>query len=335
MITRPAVRIGVLGCSRIAKRSVFQAINDSPFARLSMIGSRDLERARQCAETFGSDQFGSYEDVLESKDIDAVYISLPNTVHEEWVVKAGESGKHVWCEKPAALTYASAKRMVTACRKNNVRLMEGFMFRYHPQHAKVRALIEEGALGELLKVEAFFGFPTPAGGNIVNPSLGGGAYNDACPYPIYASRMIFGEEPVRAVCTMTMDQKLRVPARSDMLLEYPHGKSALVSSMFGCYYQSTYRIVGTRGALATERAYPVPYDREVKIVLQHDDGEEVFSIPPANQFRLMIDDFCGEISRGKSGTEPYEEDMLAQARVLDAGRISYEEGRIVNLSELV
>lgn len=299
-----------------------------------MIGSRDVHNARVCAEQFGCEHSGTYEDVLGSKDVDAVYISLPNTAHEEWVVKAGESGKHVWCEKPSALTYASAKRMVAACKKNNVRLMEGFMFRYHPQHAKVREIIEEGSLGELLRVEACFGFPMPpVGGNIVNPRLGGGAYNDACPYPIYASRMIFGEEPLRAVCTMAMDPELRVPTRSDMILEYPNGKSALVSSMFGCYYQSVYRIVGTRGRLRTGRAYSVPREMEVKVHLEHDDREEVFSIAPADQFRLMVDDFCAEISRGKSGTKHYEEDMLAQARVLDAGRTSYEEKRIVDLSE--
>ena len=238
MSEHPAIRIGVLGCSRIARKSAFQAIKDSPFAELSMIGSRDVQNAQACAKEFGCKNSGTYEEVLESSDVDAVYISLPNTLHEEWVVKAAESGKHVWCEKPAALTYVSAKRMVDARKKNHVRLMEGFMFRYHPQHAKVRELIDEGVLGELLRVEACFGFPMPKGGNIVNPALGGGAYFDASPYPIYASRMVFGEEPLRAISTMHTNSKLQVPIRADMVLEYSDGKSVILSSIFGSYYES-------------------------------------------------------------------------------------------------
>ena len=94
-----------------------------------MVGSRSPEHAQGFAEQFGC-AHGSYEDVLKS-DVDAVYISLPNSMHEEWAVKAAEAGKHVWCEKPATLTYESAERMVDAAQKNNVRLMEGFMFLYH------------------------------------------------------------------------------------------------------------------------------------------------------------------------------------------------------------
>ncbi len=332
MSGHPIIRIGVLGCSRIAKKSVFQAIKGSSLAELAMIGSRDPQNARTCAQQFGC-SFGTYGDVLASKDVDAVYISLPNTEHEEWVIKAAAVGKHVWCEKPAALTYASAKRMVDACRKNNVRLMEGFMFRYHPQHAKVRELINTGVIGEVLRVDAFFGFPMPEGGNIIDPALGGGAYFDACPYPIRASRMLFGEEPIRALCNMNEDARLEVPTCADMILEYPNGKSAMVSSMFGCYYQSTYRILGTKGLIATERAYPVPPDREVKVFVHHDDKEEVITIAAADHFRLMIDDFCAEISRSMP-TKEYEDDLLAQARVLDSGAVSFEQGRVVNLAEI-
>ena len=224
--------------------------------------------------------------------------------------------------------------MVDACKKHNVRLMEGFMFRFHPQHAKVREIIESGAIGEILKVEACFGFPMPTSGNIIDSKLGGGAYNDAIPYPIYASRMIFGEEPVRALCSMNMDQKLGVSTRADMILEFKSGKSAIVSSIFGAYYQSYYRILGTKGTLRTERAFPVPNEREVKLFLERDDKEEVFSIPPANQFRLMVDDFCAEVSLGSAAEKKYEDDLVAQACVLDAGRMSYEGGCSVNLSEI-
>ena len=132
----------------------------------------------------------TYEEVLANPDIDAVYISLPNSLHEEWSVKAMEAGKHVWCEKPAALTYHGAKRMIQIAKASNVRLMEGFMFRLHPQHAKVQELIQDGTMGEILTFEGCFAVPMPAPEtNILKRELGGGVLNDAAIYPIAASRM--------------------------------------------------------------------------------------------------------------------------------------------------
>jgi len=327
------VRIGVLGCSRIARKSVFRAIQDSPYAELAMIGSRDAEVARTCAEEFGCGS-GTYEDVLNNKIIDAVYLSLPNTEHEEWVLKAAQAQKHVWCEKPAALTYASAKRMVEECKKRSVRLMEGLMFRFHPQHTKVREFLDAGVIGESLRLDACFAFPMPKGGNILDKKLGGGAYYDACPYPIYAARMIFGTEPLSAICSVKMDEALGVPVRADMILEFPEGRSALVSSMFGSYYQSYYDILGTEGRIRTERAFPVAPDREVKLFLYKNDAIDEIPIQPADHFRIMVDFFCKEIALGSAGSARYEEDLLAQALVLEAGMKSYEEKRIVQLAEL-
>lgn len=334
MRRRPPIRIGVIGCSRIARKSVFEAIRSTATARLDFIGSRDPERAKECAQEFGCERSGSYEDVLKS-DVDAVYVSLPNTVHEEWVVEAANAGKHVWCEKPAALTYASAQRMVEAAKRNHVRLMEGLMFRHHPQHAKVRELIQNGTLGEPMRVEAFFGFPMPTGGNIVDRQMGGGAYYDACPYPIYASRMIFGTEPVRTLCSMRMNEALGTPNSATMILEYPDGKTAYVSSMFGCYYRSYYRVLGTEGEIRTERAFPVSPEKSVRIFLDRNDKEESFTIEPADHFRLMVEDFCGEITRTAPSLRPYEDDLLAQARVLEAGALSHAQQRTVDMTEIV
>lgn len=326
------IRFGVIGCSRIAKRAAIPALLDSPFAELVMVGSRSPEHARVFAEQFGCASYGTYEDVLGNKDVDAVYISLPNSLHEEWTVKAAHAGKHVWCEKPAALTYASAKRMVAASRKNNVRLMEGFMFLYHPQHAKVKELIRDGTLGELLTFEGCFAIPMPEASNILrNRELDGGSYNYSAVYPIRASRMIFGEEPESVACAMKIDPATGVDVKSDMLLLYSDGRSAFISSAFGAYFQSTYSVLGSNARIRMERAYAVPKDMPVRIFLESDDKVKEILVEPVDQFRLMIDDFCQEILSGNMGTINYEEDMIAQARVLDAGRISSLERRIVHI----
>ncbi|HEY4516884.1 MAG TPA: Gfo/Idh/MocA family oxidoreductase [Candidatus Paceibacterota bacterium] len=328
------IRFGVLGCSRIAKRSVLPALAESPVAHLSMIGSRVPEQVKSVAVEYGCST-GTYDDVLKS-DIDAVYISLPNSLHEEWAVKAAGAGKHVWCEKPAALTYPSAKRMVEAAKRNSVRLMEGFMFLSHPQHAKVRQLIDGGTLGELLTFDGCFAVPMPGKeANILKRDLGGGVLNDAAVYPIAASRIVFNAEPVSVACTLALDAQTGIDTKVDMLLTYPGGKSAFVSSIFGSYFQSTYRVLGTQAQVALERAYAVPKDRAVKIFLNKDDTITEIPIEPADHFRLMIDDFCKEIMLGARSTKKYGADLLVQARILDAARLSHAEKRFVALSEIV
>ena len=328
------IRFGVLGYSRVAKRSVLPALADSVHAELVIVGNRNVEKAQECAEQYGC-AIGSYEEVLASKGVDAVYISLPSSLHEEWSIKAAEAGKHVWCEKPAALSYSSAKQMVEAARKNNVRLMEGLMFRLHPQHAKVRALIDDGTLGELLTFDGCFAVPMPGReANILKSELGGGVLNDAAVYPIRASRMIFNAEPIRVACSLTMDSHTGVDVKVDMLLIYPNGKSAHVSSIFGSYFQSTYRVLGTEAQLTAARAYAVPKDKVTKLLLSKDDTITEIDIPPADHFALMLEDFCEEISLGAKSKKRYKEDLLAQARILDAARLSNKEKRFVKLSEL-
>ena len=335
MNTQKKIGFGVLGCSYIAKKAAIPALIDSSFAELAMIGSRSNDAARACAEQFGCDSFGTYEEVLANENVDAVYISLPNTLHEEWVIRAAEAHKHVWCEKPAALTYASARRMIAACRKNNVRLMEGFMFLSHPQHAKVRALIDEGVLGDLLKFEGRFSFPMPEAGNIrLNAELGGGSYNDAATYPIRASRMIFDAEPESILCTLTMDPETGVDVAARAIVHYSGSRSAHISSAFGADYKSTYSVTGSKARISMERAYAVPKDIPVKIFLESGDTKKEIVVEPADHFKRMVDGFCQEILLGNSSTKNYEEDLLSQARTLEAGRISHEKKRLVRLVEL-
>ncbi len=322
------VRFGILGASRIAQKSVIPAMHASAHAELVMVGSRETKDLDlPCA-------MGSYDDVLNS-DVEAVYISLPNTLHEEWAIKALKAGKHVWCEKPAALTYASAKRMVAASGIASKRLMEGFMFLRHPQHAKVRELIDQGEVGGVTGFVGIFQFPMPADGNIrLDTELGGGAYYDAAVYPIRASRMIFGEEPVRVKGQFTTDAVLGVDTRAMIELTFPSGRTALAMAAFDPEYKSTYTVVGTSRDVILERAYAVPPDMEVHISLRVYDALHTIAIPPADHFQLMIDEFCTEI-RADEKTKNYEEDLLAQARVTEAGKLSALENRIVELSEIV
>ncbi len=334
MSSHKKIRFGVLGCSRVAKRSVLPALAASPYAELRLVASRSVESAEACAKEYGS-QASTFEEILANVDIDAVYISLPNSLHAQWVIRAAEAGKHVWCEKPAALSYENAERMVAAARKKNVRLMEGFMFLSHPQHAKVREMIDAGILGDLLTFEGCFAVPMPAASStILEKDLGGGCFYDAGMYPIAASRMIFGEEPKSVACTLVMDPHTGVDVRADMMLTYLGGRSAHISAAFGSYFRSTYGVLGTEAHLTAARAYAVPKDRVTILLLNKNDVIQEITIEPADHFQIMLDDFCEEIALGSASTKKYEEDLLAQARILDAGLLSHRERRFVNISEI-
>lgn len=325
------VRFGILGASRIAKKAMIPALMRSPAATLSMVGSRNPDTARTA---FGNVRVATYDDVLASPEVDAVYIALPNALHEEWAVKALRAGKHVWCEKPAALSYQSAARMTAAARESGVRLMEGFTFLAHPQHARAREIAARGTLGELVSFSGVFSYPRPQEGDIrLDPALGGGSYFDAAVYPIRASRLFFDTEPESAFCRMIPDAA-GVDAGASLALAYPGGRFAHLTSAWSDCYRSTYELLGNRGGLSAERAYAVPPNRAVKISLESGDEREEILCPAVDQFALMLDAFCGELAEGSARPGVWEADLLAQARVVEAGRRSHEERRSVELAEV-
>ena len=128
-------RFGIIGCSRISDLSTIPAILESQYAELEFIGSRTTAKAKKFAKKFDCKKYGTYEEALKDNQVDAVYISVPVGLHEKWSILAARAGKHILCEKSSTDSYESAKKMVSESKKNNVRIMEGFMFRF-PIHSK-------------------------------------------------------------------------------------------------------------------------------------------------------------------------------------------------------
>ena len=233
-----SIKFGIIGCSRIAKRSVIPAILKSEFAELEIIGSRTLEKANEFSNEFNCKKFGTYDDVISDDSIDAVYISTPIGTHAKWSNKAASAGKHVYCEKSSTDSLISAREMVECSKQNNVRLMEGFMFRSHPQHQKVKELINDGKIGEMKSFSGVFGFPAfPEGDIRYDAGLGGGFLNDSGCYPICASRMIFNEEPVTVGCQFKSNVA-GVDVKGTSFLIYKNQKSAIITYGNGNYYQA-------------------------------------------------------------------------------------------------
>ena len=337
-----SLRFGIIGCSRIAKRSVIPAILKSEFAELQTIGSRSVDRAKEFSSEFNCKNYGTYEDVISDESVDAVYISTPIGTHEEWAIKAANAGKHIHCEKSSTTSFESAKKMIENSKQNNVRIMEGFMFRFHPQHQKVKDLINNNKIGDLVSFNGTFGFPAfPEGDIRYNKKLGGGFLNDSGCYPICASRMIFEEEPIGVSCNLSIDAKTGVDVRGTSYMIFDKEKTASITYGNGNYYQSKYNVWGSGGIISLERAYSVPPDFKTSVNIQSNtentwDGtkNENYEINPTDHFLEMINVFCLEISGKKKSSFSFEQELENQAKVMELHRISSRENRFVSLDEI-
>ena len=325
------LKFGIIGCSRIAKRSVIPAIIKSEFAELEIIGSRSTDKAKEFAKEFDGKKFGTYEDVISDNSVDVVYISTPIDTHAEWSNKATAAEKHVYVEKSSTNDLKNAEKMVESAKENNVRLMEGFMFRFHPQHQKVKEPIKEGKIGEVKSFNGIFGFPAFPEGDIRYDS---GFLMDSGCYPICASRMIFDEEPLGVFCKQKMIPWKKKPEHSvdvggSAILFYENGKTATITYSNGSYYQAKYEVWGTDGVISLDRAYSVPSDFTTKVTLQYNtennwDGRqnEIFEIEPKDHFLEMLDTFCMEITGTKKAPFNFEQELLNQARTMYAANSS-------------
>ena len=331
------LKFGIIGCSRIAKRSVIPVIMKSEFAELEIIGSRSTDKAKEFAKEFSCEKFGTYDDVISNNSVDVVYISTPISTHEEWSIKATSAGKHVYVEKSSTFDYDSARKMVESAKENNVRIMEGFMFRFHPQHQKVKELIKEGKIGEVKSFNGIFGFPAFPEGDIryEHIAYGGGFLNDSGCYPICASRMIFNEEPIGVFSNKKFinNDKGHTDVQGSLILFYENDKTATISYINGSYYQAKYEVWGTDGVISLDRAYSVPPDFTTKVTLQYNtennwEGRrtEIFEIEPKDHFLEMIDTFCMEITGTKKTPFDFEQELLNQAKVMTAINLSSFKG---------
>ena len=325
------LKFGIIGCSRIAKRSVIPAIIESKFAELEIIGSRTIERAKELANEVNCKKFGTYQDVMSDNEVDVVYISTPIGTHKELANNATSAGKHVYCEKSSTYNLESAQSMVENAKQNNVRLMEGFMFRFHPQHEKVIELINNKKIGKVLSFNSIFGFPAfPQNDIRYTDKVGGGFLNDCGCYPISASRMIFKDEPVSVFYSrQSNDPQTGVDIRGTSIIKYKNDKIATLAYGNGNFYQANYEVWGDQGLISLDRAYSVPPDFVTKINLQYTiennwsgRRNEIFEIQPDDHFLRMIDAFCLDVSGERKYSFDFEDELLNQAIVMEAHRLS-------------
>ncbi len=247
------VRWGLLSTARINRRLI-PPIRASKRSTLVAVASRELEKAQSYAAEWKIPRaFGSYEEMLLSDEIDAVYISLPNHLHAEWTVRALQAGKHVLCEKPFATSVEEVDRMAAASCDSGCVLQEAFMYRHHPQTKLAEAWVRDGRLGDISLVRGIFSFyMNNREGNVrLNPAYGGGALWDIGVYPMSFAQMVYGRAPVR----VTAEQWVGETGVDESLtgqMVYGSGQTAQIACSFRIPFNTSIEIHGTRGRLTID-----------------------------------------------------------------------------------
>ncbi|TYS17991.1 Gfo/Idh/MocA family oxidoreductase [Rossellomorea vietnamensis] len=299
------VKWGIMSTANIAKKAIIPALQSCGNAEVTAIASIS-GKAEEAANEFSIPKaYQSYEELLDDPEIQAVYIPLPNTMHKEWVTKAAEKGKHVLCEKPAALNAEDVEEMAEACRSNNVLFMEAFMYQFHTQHNRVRELIAEGTIGEVRHMRSAFTFKLDLETNKQNirldRGLGGGSIWDVGCYCIHSTRYILGQEPIEAYVKADVHEEFEVDTKASGLLSFEKGVTASFECGFDQPMRDYYEVSGTKGTIKVPFAYRS--DRfpngEVSIIILDEQGTEKKEVLEGNQYEIQTNHFSECILNGK------------------------------------
>ena len=287
------VRWGILGAAGIAGGQFVPAVRAAGRSELWTVAARDPARARAFAAEHGAHRHHErYEDVLADPEVDAVYVALPNALHAEWTVAAARAGKPVVCEKPFAISAQEAVAVLGACRLAGVPCWENFVYRHHPQTARVQAWLNAGAIGQLRTVHASFHFtlrqPRRAIDIRMSAALAGGALMDVGCYPVSWLRTCFGEEPVSASAVARVDPEHAVDTQMVGLLQFPGHRAGTFSCSFDAPGSPLTRLTGTEGEIEVSQPFH-PRGSSATLTLRPSRGApEVLSLaldePPFTAF---------------------------------------------------
>lgn len=326
------IRWGSLSTARIARNAVVPAAELVDNSRFTAVASRDLEKAKAFADELGlAKAYGSYEELLDDPDIDAVYNALPNSMHFEWTVKAAEAGKHILCEKPIADDEAQAREMAAACKRNGVLLVEAFMYRFNPRLARVQELLAEGSIGDPMLLFASFAFNLRGSGNWrLGTGLAGGALADVGCYCLNVSRTLFDGEPHGVYARLEIDPELGVDMSGVAMLDFSDHRRAVIEFSFETGRRQRVEVVGSTGSLVIPKCFLPPTGEPMTIEINTASDSSVEEMPFANSYAHQLESFSNTVLHGDAAVVT-PEDSIANTRVIDAIKESSAVGRLVGI----
>jgi predicted dehydrogenase len=291
------LRWGLLSTANI-NRSLIPPLKASKRNRLVAVASRSQAAAEKYAHEWKIPRaFGSYDALLNSRDVDVIYNPLPNGLHAEWTIKALQAGKHVLCEKPMALSLAEMDAIQNASRQTGRVVAEAFMYRHHPQTLKVKEMVADGSLGKLQMIKGSFTFMLDREGDVrLDKGLGGGSIWDVGCYPISFARLVTGAEPLE-VFGWQITGQTGIDMSFIGQMRFPDDVHAQFDCGFASTFHSFMEIVGTQGALNI----PVPFKpgKKEKIYFTHDNKTEKLEIKGRELYIGEVEDMADAILLGQ------------------------------------
>lgn len=309
---------GILSVSSHFVGRINTGVRKSPLNAIRAIASRSADKAKAAAARLGIPRaYGSYAELLADKDIEAVYIPLPNHLHAEWVKKAADAGKHVLCEKPFAMSAEEAQETFDYARRKGVLVMESLMYRFHPQWIRAGEIVRGGDLGEIHAVTTFFSYMIPDPRNVRNIlEIGGGGMRDVGSYAVSAARFLVGAEPTRVLSLMYRDPVLKTDTLSTGVLDF--GKAQSVFTV-GTQSQAWQRVdvVGSAGSLAIHIPFNAYSDAPAELTVTGWNGTRTVQVPASDQFVEVFEAFSRAVRAGGPVPQP-PEDTVNNQKALDA-----------------
>ncbi len=311
------INIGILGVAGHFMTRLALPMSQSDSVAMVAIASRNLKKAEAAAEKWDIGKaYGSYEELLADDSVEAVYIPLPNNLHLEWIMKAMEAGKHVLCEKPLTMNEEETAKLIGFADKMDVKVMEAFMYRFHPKWQMVRELMSVSGIGEINAVHTMFGFSNADPGNIRNQkALGGGALMDIGCYAVESARWIIGRNPMKVMGLNHYSEAFGTDILSSAILDFGRAR-ALFTVSTSTYPVQEVKIYGTGGTVEVVIPFNDTYDVPAKVKVTTGLGERTVEFPPANQYGAMLDAFARAIRHDEAMPVSLES-SLVNMRILD------------------
>ncbi len=309
------LKIGVLGCANIAYKSMIPAILKCDGFELVAVASRNFDKANSFSQKFGCEAIVGYQELIDRKDIDCLYIPLPTGLHEEWVLKALNNNKHVLVEKSFSMNYDSAMKMTEFAIKKKLIVMEDFMFQFHSQHQLVFDLINKGEIGEIRHFRSSFGFPPLSPENFrYNKELGGGCLLDAAAYTIKASTFIL-RSPIDVIsAVLYFDKEKNIDIYGNACLIDKENRTSHISFGFDNFYQCNYEIWGSTGKILAQKAFTPQPDFKPLIVHEKQNYLKNYEMQGDNHFLKILNHFSHSITTNNTLMCAHE--ILEQSRII-------------------
>jgi len=322
VIAAEPLRLGLLSTARI-NRHILDGARASDRVVVTAVASRDRRRAEAYAREHGIERpFRSYEALLAAEEVDAIYVSLPNSLHAEWSIRCLDAGMHVLCEKPLTRDPREAEAAFRAADAAGRLLMEAFMYRHHPQTARVVELVRSGAIGRVRAADAGFTFPLGDPEDIrASRELGGGSLMDVGCYCVSGARLLFGE-PERVVGEQVLGET-GVDAGFHGTLRFADDVVVQFVSSFALPVHQRLELFGGEGSLLVEAPWRTDWGGD--LVLTRGGRVERTPVDPVDSYALQLENFA-DAAQGRSEPLVDAADALGQARTIAALYRSADEG---------